>query len=95
VESIPGTSTTRSQTLRTAAQRLNGDSPVSWAKRFGSKPLEELLCPPADGMGCHELGPHVHDRAGVAHPVTPDGRWTPPRPAPPTRTRHRAEETDQ
>lgn len=67
---------------------LNTQDPVSWAARWAARPAEAILCPPADGMGCHDIGPHVHDRTGRAHPVTPDGRWAITRPDPPTRSTH-------
>ncbi len=50
---------------------LEVDPPDAWRARFAAR---------TTGTPCYgELspcipGPHVHDRNGTAHPVTPDGR---------------------
>lgn len=77
---------------------VNEDSPDSWAARWGSRPGKSILCPGGPGsVGRCPDHPHVHDRTGAAHPVTPDGQWaiTRPDPPPPHWTQRRSHDDEQ
>ena len=62
---------------RTGPPLLEVDPPDQWRARFGGRPAADVVCtgcPDFAALAIRHDGPHVHDRNGTAHPVTPDGR---------------------